>query len=66
MKYTVDTVLCETCGDATTFTATKRCNDCREVEMRLAGYLGRGGRNATVFVTTALANLAMQRRGGAP
>lgn len=33
------TVPCETCGEPTTFTGTKRCNNCYEVESRLDKYL---------------------------
>ena len=33
------TVPCETCGTPTTYTGTKRCNNCWEVEGRLATYL---------------------------
>jgi hypothetical protein len=34
-----ETVPCETCGDPTTYTGTKRCNNCYEVESRLDSYL---------------------------
>jgi hypothetical protein len=35
----VETIPCETCGEPTTFTGTKRCNNCYEVESRLDKYL---------------------------
>ncbi len=44
--FKVEEVPCETCGVPTTFTGTKRCNDCWEVEARIAGYLRRGGLRA--------------------
>lgn len=34
-----ETVPCETCGEPTTYTGTKRCNNCHEVESRLDRYL---------------------------
>ena len=37
-----ETVSCETCGEATSYTGTKRCTWCYEVETRLEGYLRRG------------------------
>ena len=33
------TIPCEICGKATSFTGTKRCNNCWEVEGRLPDYL---------------------------
>lgn len=35
----METIPCETCGEPTTFTGTKRCNNCYEVESRLDKYL---------------------------
>jgi hypothetical protein len=32
------TVPCDTCGEPTTFTGTKRCNNCWEVERRIQDY----------------------------
>lgn len=34
-----ETVPCETCGEPTAMTSTKRCNDCYEVELRLPKFL---------------------------
>jgi len=34
-----NTILCEICGAATIFQATKRCNGCWEVEAGLSDYL---------------------------
>lgn len=34
----IPTVPCETCNDPTTYTGTKRCNRCWEVERNLADY----------------------------
>jgi hypothetical protein len=45
---------CETCGDRTMMTATKRCDGCHEVEVRLEGYLRMGGDKAKRFVLEAL------------
>jgi hypothetical protein len=39
MSYNPPTVPCETCGTPTTYTGTKRCNNCWEIEHRLPGYL---------------------------
>jgi hypothetical protein len=39
MPIEQETVPCETCGDPTTYTGTKRCNNCYEVESRLDSYL---------------------------
>ena len=52
----IPTVPCETCGEPTTFTGMKRCNDCWGVERRLAGYLRRGGPKAESFVEAAMAS----------
>lgn len=46
------TVPCGTCGQPTTFAATKRCNACWEVEARLGDYLRRGGARAHAFVAS--------------
>ena len=32
------TVPCATCGQPTTYTGTKRCNNCHEVETRIVSY----------------------------
>lgn len=53
------TVSCKTCGEPTTFTGTKQCNGCHEVEMRLGEYLRNGGVNARAFVTRELAKEAV-------
>jgi len=51
-------VPCETCGDPTPMVGssagTKRCNDCWEVEGRLARYLARGGDRARRVLSAAL------------
>ena len=39
------TIPCETCGEPTNMTATKRCTNCWEVEHRMSRYLkSEGGR----------------------
>lgn len=48
------TVPCETCGESTDYTGTKRCQACWEVESRLGGYLVRGAKNARKFILEAL------------
>ncbi len=48
------TVPCSTCEQPTTFTGTKKCNDCWEVERRLDGYLRRGEAKARLFVEKTL------------
>lgn len=50
----IPTVPCKTCGEATTFTGTKLCNACWEVERSLGQYLQRGGPHAYAFVARAL------------
>lgn len=45
-----EAVPCETCGQSTTNTGTKRCYECWKVESRLKLYLERGGDKARVFV----------------
>jgi hypothetical protein len=54
----IPTVPCKTCGEPTTFTGTRQCNFCHEVEIRLDGYLRRGGAKARLFVLRALAPLS--------
>lgn len=49
-----DTVICETCGHSTMMDSTKRCDDCWELEHRLADYLRRGGDKARAFVAEKL------------
>lgn len=59
------TVPCRTCGEPTIFTGTRQCDDCHEVEGRLAGYLRRGGDAALAFVLDAVrADRASARRPG--
>lgn len=48
------TVPCETCGEPTTKTGTKRCDWCWEVESRLDGYLTRGKANARRILLATL------------
>lgn len=50
----IETVPCGTCGEPTTYTGTKQCNDCHEVETRLRGYLKRGKRKSRAFVLEVL------------
>lgn len=49
-----ESVPCETCGEQTTFTSTKRCNYCWEVETRLGDYLRRGGAKAIGVIVEAV------------
>jgi hypothetical protein len=49
-----ETVACETCGEQTPMTGTKRCDRCWEVERRLKDYLERGSRKALLFVLDAI------------
>jgi hypothetical protein len=51
-------VPCKTCGEPTDYLGTRQCNDCHEVEMRLEGYLRRGGAKARLFVLRTLAPLS--------
>lgn len=51
--YDDDDVSCETCGQAG-LSGTKRCNNCWEVEKRLATYVTDGGDLARAFVTDTL------------
>lgn len=51
-----ETVPCDTCGNPTPMLGTKRCDGCREVEIRLSGYLRRGGPHAIEFVRKAIAD----------
>jgi len=47
-------VPCETCGDPTDKTGTKRCDGCWEVEHRLADYVRYGGDVARAHLAKAL------------
>ena len=47
------TVSCGTCGEQT-MSDTKKCDNCREVETRLAQYLFDGGTAARTFVWAEL------------
>jgi hypothetical protein len=47
------TVSCSTCGEQT-MSDTKKCDNCREVETRLAQYLFDGGTAARAFVWAEL------------
>lgn len=55
-RYEIPSCPCSTCGEPTTFTGTKKCNNCWEVERRLQDYLNKGGVNAREFVVDALKN----------
>lgn len=54
MAYS-ETVPCETCDTPTDYTGTKRCNNCREVEIRLRHYVR--SKNGRDFIAKCLANL---------
>lgn len=53
-------VPCETCGEPTTYTGTKRCNGCWEVESRLADYVRRGGVKAQARLIAAAESAALR------
>jgi hypothetical protein len=53
MKAETEMCECETCGEPTRMTGTKRCDGCWEVEHRLARYLCLGPK-AVAFVDAAL------------
>lgn len=55
-------VACETCGEPTHMTATKRCNRCWEIESRLEGYLRDGGVKARRIVTAILSHVPAPKR----
>ena len=64
----IATVPCRTCGEPTTFTGTKQCDDCHEVETRITGYIQRGGVKAKRFLYKTLLedeirNAAIIKRG---
>lgn len=50
----IEFVACETCGDPTSTTVTKRCPGCWEVEHRLRDYVRDGGDKARAKLAEAL------------
>lgn len=62
MPFQPEAVPCEVCGATTTFTGTKRCNNCWEVEGRLGEYL-RSPRGLEAMI--AAVSAAMPKREGA-
>lgn len=53
-----ETVPCETCGEPTTYTGTKRCNNCYEVETRLDKFLQNP--KALILITKKLRELELK------
>lgn len=51
-----ETVPCDTCKEPTTFTGTKRCNNCYEVEGRLSTYLRSARGRSLVRARLAMAS----------
>lgn len=49
-RYPTALCACETCGRATPMLGTGRCDECWELEGRLASYLRHGGEKARAFV----------------